>query len=187
MSGEERGPNPLEDHLRQLPPPPADRGLVVLIVARPQVDERRTPAHCRLTPECGVVGDRWADRESPDPDSQITVMRADVARLLAGGQSLSLFGDNLLVELDISEANLPAGTTLRVGSALCQVTPKPHTGCAKFLARFGHDALRLTATPAYESWRLRGIHLRVLAAGEVAPGDGIEVLARPQPGAGSAA
>lgn len=169
----------LESKLRDLPAAPTDTGSVVHVVARPQVDARELPERCRLTPETGVEGDRWAQHPSRDLDSQITVMRADVARLLCGGQPLSLFGDNLLVELDLSETNLPPGTTVRVGTALCEVTPKPHTGCAKFSARFGLDALHLTAAPAFLSWRLRGLHIRVLSAGEVGPGDRIEVLSRP--------
>jgi MOSC domain-containing protein YiiM len=126
-----------------------------------------------------VDGDRWAQRENPNPSSQITVMRADVARLFANGQPLSLFGDNLLVELDLSPANLPTGTQLRVGTALCEVTPQPHTGCGKFAARFGQDAREVTAAPAFQDRRLRGLYIRVLEPGEVGPGDPIRVLSRP--------
>jgi len=170
----------LEHALQQLPPPPTEEGTVTLVVARPAVDERRTPARCRLTLEGGVDGDRWAQREDPNPEAQITVMRADVARLFANGQPLSLFGDNLIVELDVSSVNLPAGTRLRVGTALCEVTPKPHTGCGKFAARVGQDARELTGAPAFQEWRLRGLHFRVLEPGEVGPGDTIRVLSRPE-------
>ena len=105
-------------------------------------------------------------------------MRADVARLFANGQALSLFGDNLLVELDLSPANLPTGTRLRVGTAVCEVTPQPHTGCAKFAARFGQEAREITAAPEYQDWRLRGLYIRVVEPGEVGPGDPIRVLSR---------
>jgi hypothetical protein len=43
-----------------------------------------------------------------------------------------LFGDNLFVDLDISAANLPCGSRLRVGDAIVEVTPKPHNGFSKF-------------------------------------------------------
>jgi MOSC domain-containing protein YiiM len=162
-----------------LPPPPTDEGTVVLVVARPEVDARLTPARCRLTPEGGVDGDRWSKRANPHLDSQITVMRADVARLFANGQPLSLFGDNLLIELDLSPANLPTGTRLRVGTALCEVTPQPHTGCGKFAARFGQDARDITAAPAFLDQRLRGLYIRVIEAGEVGPGDPVRVVSRP--------
>jgi len=169
----------LEQGLRQLPPPPADQGSVVLVVARPDVDERRTPARCPLTVDGGVEGDRWVKRPDAQSDAQITVMRADVARLMANGQPLSLFGDNLLVDLDLSLANLPIGTQLQVGTARCEVTPKPHTGCGKFSARFGEDARAITAAPAFLEWRLRGLYIRVVEPGEVGPGDPFRVLSRP--------
>lgn len=169
----------LEEGLRQLPPPPTDAGTVVLVVARPDTGVRLTPERCRLTPEGGVEGDRWAQRGKPDPSMQITVMRADVARLIANGQPLSLPGDNLIVELDVSVTNLPAGSRLRIGTALCEVTPTPHTGCGKFAARFGQDARDVTYAAEFQEWRLRGLYFRVVEAGEVGPGDPIRVLSRP--------
>jgi MOSC domain-containing protein YiiM len=105
-------------------------------------------------------------------------MRIDVARLFANGQPLFLFGDNLLVDLDLSLANLPTGSRLRLGAAQLEVTPEPHTGCAKFRQRFGADALRFTADRRFRHLRLRGIYLKVVDAGEVALGDSIEVLTR---------
>jgi MOSC domain-containing protein YiiM len=168
----------LEERLRALPAPPRDAGTVALVVARPAVNARLTPERTRLTPEEGVEDDRWGEKLRSNPGNQVTVMRADVARLFANGQPLSLFGDNLLVELDLSLENLPAGTRLRIGSALCEVTPLPHTGCGKFAARFGQDARDVTFLPEWVDHRLRGIHVRVLEAGEVSPGDPVEVLSR---------
>ena len=91
---------------------------------------------------------------------------------------LSLFGDNLLVELDLSTQNLPTGTRLRLGQALLEVTPEPHNGCLKFRQRFGGDALRLTADERFRDQHLRGIYLRVVEPGPVCVGDDIEVLTR---------
>lgn len=169
----------LEARFRELPPPPTDEGEVVLVVVRPETNERVTPARARLTREYGVEGDRWSRRENPSSRSQITVMRADVAGLVADGQPIALCGDNLQVRLDLSTDNLPAGTRLRVGTALCEVTAKPHTGCGKFAARFGPEAREWTNSPENSAYRLRGIHLCVLEPGEVGPGDPIRVVARP--------
>lgn len=169
----------LEQRFAQLPPAPKDEGEVVLVVARPETNERLTPERTRLTVEGGVDGDRWGKRENPNPRNQVTVMRADVAQLVADGQPIALCGDNLQVRLDISNSNLPPGTRVRVGTALCEVTPQPHTGCGKFEARFGKEARDWANSPEYSDYRLRGIHFRVLEPGEVGPGDRIEVLSRP--------
>ena len=169
----------LDRALRALPPPPRDAGSVALVVARPVSNARLTPERAELTPEGGLVGDRWSLRPSPNPDNQITLMRADVARLMSGGTGMEWFGDNLLVELDLSESNLPAGTRLGIGEAICEVTPLPHTGCGKFAERFGSDARAITGAPEHASSRLRGIHVRVVERGAVGPGDPIRVLNRP--------
>lgn len=180
---------PLGDSSRHLPreelerglealAPPRDAGELALIVSRAAAGQRHTPARARLSPDQGVPGDAW-HRSSPEKlEAQVSLMRVDVARLLANGQSLSLPGDNLLVDLDLSADNLPAGTQLRVGGALLEVTPEPHNGCRKFRQRFGDAALRLTADPRFRQLRLRGIYARVVEAGEVAPGDPIEVMRR---------
>jgi MOSC domain-containing protein YiiM len=183
------GPGPWGDATRHLPfelleqglarhTPPKDEGELALIVSRREGGRRETPGEIELTRQGGVPGDTWA-RKTPDKmEAQITLMRIDVARLLAGGQPLTLFGDNLLVDLDLSASNLPTGSRLRIGSAILEVTEKPHTGCMKFRQRFGQDALRLTATPQLQSLRLRGIYAKVVQAGKVAVGNPIRVLGR---------
>jgi hypothetical protein len=158
--------------------PPRDRGELALIVARRERGHRETPKRALLTPTGGVPGDAWL-RNSPEKiDAQLAVMRVDVARLIANGQPLSLFGDNLLIDLDLSLANLPTGSRLRLGPALLEVTPEPHNGCLKFRQRFGADALRLTADRRFRDLRLRGIYMKVVEEGEVGLGDPIEVLSR---------
>jgi len=189
MKDADRDPGPLGDAARHLPletlesalaalTPPRDRGSVELIVSRGVHERRATPERTVLSPAEGVPGDAWKRKLPQKPGTQISLMRADLARLFANGQPISLAGDNLLVELDLSVANLPTGSRLRVGRALLEVTPEPHNGCARFRQRFGDAALRLTAAPRYRDDRLRGIYARVMEPGEVAVGDGIEVLLR---------
>jgi MOSC domain-containing protein YiiM len=131
-----------------------------------------------MIPGQGVPGDRWSRRHPLRIEAEITLMRADIARLVGNGQPLSAPGDNLLVDLDLSIAHLPAGTVLRAGTTLLEVTPLPHTGCVKFERKFGRDAVRLTADPRFRHLRLRGIHARIIGTGEIAPGDLIEVVQR---------
>ena len=106
-------------------------------------------------------------------------MQIDVAELIANGQPLTLFGDNLFLELDLSAANLPPGSRLRAGTATLEVTPEPHDGCRKFRERFGDAALRLVSRRDLRHLNLRGVYLQVVEAGEIAVGDPVQVLSRP--------
>jgi MOSC domain-containing protein YiiM len=164
--------------LEARPAAPRNSGRVALIVRRRERGRREAPDRSRLTPEAGVPGDAWLDREDRDPTGQIAVMQADVAELIANGQPLELFGDNLFLELDLSVENVPPGSRVRVGSATVEITPKAHNGCRKFRARFGSDALRFVSDPQLRHRNLRGIYMRVLEPGEVAVGDPVEVIAR---------
>ena len=157
---------------------PESVGRVVLIVRRREQGRREALQQSPFTPEHGVPGDAWISRGIADPAAQIAVMQADVARLIANGQPFELFGDNLFVDLNLSAANLPCGSRLRVGSVLMEVTAKPHNGCRKFRARFGADAQRFVVEPSLRHRNLRGIYFRVIEAGDVAVGDPVEVLAR---------
>lgn len=159
-------------------PPPTDRGRVTLLVTRVDGGRRETPSQVVLTATAGMPGDAWL-RKTPDaPEAQLAVMQDAVAVLIANGQPLLLFGDNLFLDLDLSAANLPIGSRLRAGACVLEVTPKPHNGCSKFSGRFGPDALRFVAHPERRHLNLRGIYLRVVEDGAVAVGDPVEVLSR---------
>ena len=164
--------------LDALPPAPRDLGRVRLLVARE--DEGRRVAHPRvlLTIAGGMPGDAWARRSPEKPDAQLAVMQHDVATLIANGQPLALFGDNLFLDLDLSLANLPIGSHIRAGAVLLEVTPKAHNGCHKFRGRFGVDALRFVSEPGRRHRNLRGIYLRVVDEGEIAVGDSVQVVSR---------
>jgi MOSC domain-containing protein YiiM len=155
-----------------------DAGRVALIVRRHPDGEREALARVRLSVEEGVPGDGWNRRPPRDPEAQLAVMRREVAELIANGQPLTVFGDNLFVDLDLADANLPTGSRVRVGQAVVVVTPKPHNGCVKFQGRFGPDALRFVQAKPTRNQNLRGIYWKVVEAGDVAVGDPIEVLTR---------
>jgi MOSC domain-containing protein YiiM len=103
-------------------------------------------------------------------------MRRDVAELIAPDQPLPLFGDNLLVDFDLSRTHLPTGSRLRLGDALVEVTALPHDGCRKFAERFGLDALQFVHARPPRGENLRGIHVRVIEGGELAVGAPIRVV-----------
>ncbi len=173
----------LESGFRALPALPADAGRLALIVRRHADGSRETPPLVNLTPDDGVPGDAWGRSSSRKADMQLAVMQREVAELIANGQPLTLFGDNLIVDFDLSCANLPTGSRLRVGEAIVEVTSIPHNGCAKFKARFGADALFFVNAKPTRHLNLRGIYWKVVEAGEVQVGSLIEVISRPNPGA----
>jgi MOSC domain-containing protein YiiM len=158
---------------------PRDDGELVLIVARPRAAERELPGEAKLDLALGLVGDNWSTRGSrstPDgsahPDKQITVMNARVAELVAGGQdNMALAGDQLYVDLEIGEGNLSVGSRLAIGEAVLEVTEPPHTGCKKFVARFGADAMRFVNSGQGREHRWRGMNTKVVVAGTIRVGD----------------
>jgi hypothetical protein len=168
----------LETMLEAAPAAPRNVGRVALVVRRTPGKVREVPDRVALGAGTGVPGDAWARDERRQPAAELAVMQADVAAVIANGQPLTVFGDNLFVELDLGADNLPIGSRLRVGGTILEVTPKAHNGCSKFAGRFGQDALRLVSKPALRSRNLRGIYLRVVEPGEVGVGDAIEVLSR---------
>ena len=163
--------------LDQIRAAPSDRGTVELIVRRPAVDEREVVEECELDLVVGLIGDRWHLGASPINDAQLTLMNARAAELIARTRERwPLAGDQLYVDLDLSVDNLPAGTRLAVGKAVVEVTAVPHTGCAKFSARFGTDALKFVNKSPGRELRLRGANARVVMPGPVRAGDTIAKL-----------
>lgn len=160
---------------------PANHGKLVQIIARPDKELREVRERTEVTPEAGMIGDRWAKyctRRHPDgslnPDTQLTLMNTRCLAIVAGpSERWPLAGDNLLVDLDLSEANLPPGQRLKIGSAVLEVTAEPHTGCAKFCKRFGADALKFVNSTEGRKLRLRGLNAQVIQAGTLAVGDSV--------------
>jgi len=164
--------------LEALPDAPRERGRVALIVARGEGGRRALPERIRLEADAGIPGDAWGRQQESHLGMAIAVMQIDVAELVANGQPLALFGDNLFLSLDLSTDNLPPGSRVRVGGAVLEVTPMPHNGCRKFRGRFGADALSFVSQAELRPRNLRGIYMRTVEGGEIAPGDPVEVILR---------
>ena len=191
----------LEAFLPVLDAAPKDVGVLKLLVRRPQVDAREVLDRGELDLTQGLVGDCWLARGSsrrPDrsanPDSQLNIMSHPMVEFLAQDPEREpLAGDQLYLDLDLSHANLPAGSTLTFGDPdgvgdsdgvgdagrpVIVVTEEPHTGCAKFVARFGVEAMRFVNGEHGKPRRLRGLCARVVVPGVVRPGDRV-VVTRP--------
>jgi hypothetical protein len=158
---------------------PRDHGRLMLVVRRPEIGQRDLLAEAVLDQVTGLDGDNWLTRGSsstPDgsahPDKQVTVINARLAELVAGGtERIALAGDQLYIDLDLSVDNLPPGSLLAVGEAVLRVSEAPHTGCAKFIERFGTEAMRFVNSRIGRRLRLRGMNTRIVVPGTIRLGD----------------
>jgi hypothetical protein len=165
---------------------PKDAGTRVLIVARPEDGDRRELVEATLDEVHGLVGDNWEARGSrhtedgsAEPGRQLTVMNARAAALVAVDPTRrALCGDQLYVDLDLSDENLPAGTRLQVGTAVLEVTELAHTGCVKFIDRFGADAGRWVNLGNGRQVNARGINTTIVTGGTVRTGDVVSRMPR---------
>jgi len=169
----------LEAGLDRIRQSPKDAGVLRMIVRRPGTEAREVLDEGTLDLTEGLIGDNWKDRGSrstPDglanPEMQLNIMNARVIELLAKEKDRwALAGDQLFVDFDLSEANVPPGTRLAVGSAVIEVTAPPHTGCKKFSARFGSDAMEFVNSPEGKQLHLRGINAKVVQPGGIRVSD----------------
>lgn len=167
-------------HIRASPA----EGTLELIVQRPAVDERVVLEEARLTREEGLEGDSWnqrgskrTDDGSPHPDMQLNIMNSRILAAIAQtSDRMALAGDQLIVDMDLSEANLPPWTKLAIGEAVIEITDQPHTGCAKFSQRFGVEAHRFVNSDVGKELKLRGVNARVVTAGVIRQGAPIRKL-----------
>lgn len=153
-----------------------EHGTLELIVVRPSEGERETPDTAEVTVEDGLVGDRWEPYLEADGslgrEAQLTIASTHLLGLIAEPERWPLAGDNLVVDMGLDAETLPAGSRLAIGDALIvQISELPHTGCAKFSARFGSDALKFINSPEGRALRLRGVNAKVIVPGTISTGD----------------
>jgi len=169
----------LEAGLDDIRRSPKDEGALQLIVRRPKVGEREVLEEGALDVDEGLVGDTWRARAISrsadgvaDPQTQLNIMNARTIALVAGPKERwPLAGDQLFIDIDLSEDNVPAGTRLAIGSAVIEVSEEPHTGCKKFVARFGVDAVKFVNSAVGRQLHLRGVNARVVQPGVIRVGD----------------
>ena len=174
----------LEAGLENILRSPKDNGVLDMIVRRPQIEEREVLTEGRLDMVEGLEGDNWKTRgstktadNSAHPEMQINIMNSRVIDLVANGKDRwHLAGDQLFIDMDLSDENLPAGTKLSIGEAVLEVTPIPHSGCKKFTARFGLEAMKFVNSPLRKELHLRGINAKVIQAGSIRTGDTVKKM-----------
>lgn len=169
----------LERGLENIRQAPKDEGVLELIVRRPKVDAREVMEEAELSLIEGLVGDSWSRRGSirtadgsAHPEMQINIMNSRVSALVAQAKDRwALAGDQLYIDMDLSTENLPAGTRLALGSAVIEISALPHTGCKKFVSRFGLDAMKFVNSALGKELHLRGVNAKVLRGGVIKVGD----------------
>jgi hypothetical protein len=172
----------LEAGMDEIRRSPKDEGPLELIVRRPSVGAREILEFGELDLVEGLKGDSWkvrsssrTDDGSAHPEMQLNIMNSRAIALFAQSKERwSLAGDQFYVDLDLSAKNLPPGTRLEFGSAIIEVTPQPHTGCKKFVERFGVEAMKFVNSPTGRELHLRGINAKVIQPGSVRVGDTIK-------------
>lgn len=174
----------LEAGLDTIRQSPKNEGVIALIVRRPRIDAREVLEEGELDLVEGLVGDNWRIRgssrtsdRSAHPGMQLNIMNARVIALVAREKDRwPLAGDQLFIDMDVSSGNVPPETRLALGSAVIEVTDQAHTGCNKFAARFGLDALKLVNSPVGRQLQLRGINAKVVQPGVIRVGDVVKKL-----------
>ena len=169
-------------HIKQSP---KDRGPIQMIVRRPETSKRETLTRGELDVFEGLSGDNWIRRGSSrtadgsaHPEMQLNIMNSRVIDLVATSRNRwPLAGDQIYVDLDLSRENLPAGTQLELGTATIEVTSVPHTGCKKFVERFGLEAMKFVNSGLGKQLCLRGINAKVVRSGSIQVGDVVRKLA----------
>lgn len=171
----------LEQGIDHIKASPKDQGSLELIVCRPSVGERTVLQDAVLNIEQGLLGDNWFQRDhsklkrSIDPrDTQLNIMNARAIELIAQSKdNWKWAGDQLYVDFDLSNDNVPPGTQLQIGEAIIEVTVEPHLGCKKFMERFGREATLFVNTDLGKSLNLRGINAKVVRQGKIKVNDKI--------------
>lgn len=167
----------LDQGITHIQASPNDEGRLEMLVRRPSTDAREILESGELDLEAGLVGDTWQDNmygldPSDHRDTQVTVMNVRAVALVAQNRERwPLAGDQLYIDLDLSNQNLPPGTRLQLGDAVIEVSAYPHRGCQKFSARFGADATRFVNSTQGRALNLRGINARVVQSGRIQVGD----------------
>lgn len=163
----------LEAGLDDIRQSPRNGGVLVMIVRRPRTDAREIVETGELDLIQGLIGDNWfAAGSSSDLAMQLTVMNSRTLALVAQTKDRwPLAGDQLIVDLDLSDENLPPGSRLAIGNAVIEITAEPHTGCRKFSARYGPDATKFVNSRVGKQLHLRGVNAKVVQAGKIRVGD----------------
>jgi hypothetical protein len=161
-----------------------DNAPIISLCFRTGYSERSFPDRIQVSVERGIENERWLhdpwlkrENDTPDPRIQISILPRRVMDLCWRDRENTVHpGDTMVADLDMTEANMPIGTKLQIGSAVVEVSDKFNTACAKWKARYGGDSLAWINHRPYRHLRLRGLLCRVVVDGEICTTDSIRKL-----------
>ncbi len=159
-------------------------GKVETLCFRPDYLQREYPETLEVTVEGGIKDERWLkapwltlEDGAPDPRIQVSILPQRVMDLCWLDREGSPHpGDTIVTDMDLSEANLPVGTRLKVGTAVLEVSDKFNNGCIKWRDRYGAESLHWLNKKEHRPMRLRGVLCKIVQDGELRLGAPIEVL-----------
>jgi hypothetical protein len=161
---------------------PKTGSAVELLCLRPDFGQRRFVDEIAVTKAQGIPGERWGTApwlKLPDgtghPGIQVSILPRRVLDLIwRDRENVVHPGDTFVCDLDMTEANLPAGTLLAVGTAVLKVSEVWNDACAKWKVR--HGAAAFDWVRAHPELRLRGVLCSIEQDGVIRNGDAVEVL-----------
>jgi hypothetical protein len=153
-----------------------DNAVIEQLCFRPDFGERTFVDQIAVSAASGVQGCRWShspwlknEDGSGDPRIQVSILQKRVLDLVyePNGEAPHP-GDTFIVDMDLSDENLPVGTILQAGSAQLRVTDYFNNACVKWKVRYGSDALDWVREN--EELRLRGVLCEVVVDGVIENG-----------------
>jgi hypothetical protein len=163
---------------------PKTGSAVELLCFRPGYGERRFVDDLTLTRDQGIPGERWGtapwlklEDGTGHPGIQVSILPRRVLDVVWRDREATVHpGDTFVADLDMTEANMPEGQLLSVGTAVLRVSRVFNDSCAKWKVRYGAEAYDWVRLPEHRPLRLRGILCSIEADGVIRNGDRVEVL-----------
>lgn len=151
---------------------PKDDAPIASLCFREGFNQRAFPDHLVMTPEEGVIGERWLKHPwlkledgSPDPRIQVSILGTRVWETVVGDKLHP--GDTIIADMDMSRKNLPVGQLLQVGEVTLRVSDVFNDGCVKWKVRYGTPAKDWITRKRHIPLRLRGILCEIVTGGTV--------------------
>ena len=174
----------LDRALPEIMAAPKNGAAIEMLCLRPERNQRRFVDEIEVTQAQGIPGERWArapwltlEDGRPHPGIQICILSKRVLDLIwRDRENVAHPGDTFIVDMDLSEANLPAGQLLYAGSAVLRVSEVFNEACVKWKTRYGAAAKEWVTAPGHPELRLRGILCSVERDGRMRNGDRVSKI-----------